>query len=256
MSVASCNTALEVPAVEQSGQRIVRGLIGHLPRQAAHFGHIVQQHHHADALAGFHADRRRRQLDQALAVDRANQQRAAADVERRADRERLPHRLGQQLAIRILDHARDLLERLAGGGGGIHAEQARSGQIQMLDLPSVSIVISASGSDSSARRARERRSGSCNACTLCVGSTSTPTTSKRLLAFVLDRPGRELQARAIALHAAEIDLVALGGSLAGQAPAHVVADQFGIFRGTRSSSRRPMSSSTRQPMRLANWGLA
>ena len=52
--------ALEVAAIEQPGQRIVRRLIRHLPRQTAHFRHIVQQYHHANALAGFHADRRRR----------------------------------------------------------------------------------------------------------------------------------------------------------------------------------------------------
>ena len=58
---------------------------------------------------------------------------AAADVERRAGRQRLPHRLGQQLAIGFLDHARDLIERLAGRAAGVHPEQPRGGQIQVFD---------------------------------------------------------------------------------------------------------------------------
>ena len=48
------------------------------------------------------------------------------EVERRAGRERLAHRLGQQLAVGLLDHARDLLERLAGGGLGIRVPSRRA----------------------------------------------------------------------------------------------------------------------------------
>ena len=58
--------ALELAPVDQPGQRIVRGLVGHLARHAAHLGDIVQQHHRADGLPGLHADRRGRQLDQVL----------------------------------------------------------------------------------------------------------------------------------------------------------------------------------------------
>ena len=105
--------ALELAPIDQAGQGIVRRLVGHLPRQAAHLGDIVQQHHRADGLAGLHADRRGRQLDQVLA------RRPAARISsaRRPRFSGVPAasawRTGSASSLRSAssDHARQILQR-------------------------------------------------------------------------------------------------------------------------------------------------
>ena len=68
----------------------MRGLIRHLARHAAHLGHIVQQHHGANGLAGFHLYRRGRQLHQMFgAAGWPNHQRTPAERQRHAGRQRL-----------------------------------------------------------------------------------------------------------------------------------------------------------------------
>ena len=56
-------TILEFTAVDQSGQRIVAGLVVQRAMQAALLAHVVKHHDRADEIAGAIADRRRRILD-------------------------------------------------------------------------------------------------------------------------------------------------------------------------------------------------
>ena len=110
---------LELAPVDETGERIVRGLVGHLARQAAHLGDIVQHHDRTAQLARAVADRRCRQLDRALAaVGARQQQRAAAEIHRGAGGECLAHRVRQQPPVGLIDQAHDLLEQLACGRVG------------------------------------------------------------------------------------------------------------------------------------------
>ena len=38
-------TPLKLATVHETSQSVMAGLVGHLPRNAARFGHIMQQHH-------------------------------------------------------------------------------------------------------------------------------------------------------------------------------------------------------------------
>ena len=70
------------------------------------------------------ADGRGRQLDRALAAIRPRQQHgAAAEIDRRPAGQRLPHRIGQQPAVRLIDKPDDVLESLADRGRGQAARQ-------------------------------------------------------------------------------------------------------------------------------------
>ena len=76
---------LEFAAVDEAGERIVRRLIRHLPREAAQLRHVVQQDDRARHFLVGVANRRRGQLDRTLAAIRLReQQRAAAEIHRRA----------------------------------------------------------------------------------------------------------------------------------------------------------------------------
>ena len=182
--MASSQPTLELAAVHESRERIVRRLVRHLAREAAQLGDVVQQHDCAGHLLVGIADRRGRQLDRALAAVRLRQQqRAAAEIHGRAGRERLAHRIGEQPPVRFVDETDDVLERLA-DGCRVGACELLGGRIDIGDGPAVSVAMIASASESSASecmadrlRWRLASGGRRNCCTVWVGMISTPVMS-------------------------------------------------------------------------------
>src|SRR5580658_1563051 len=105
---------LELAAIDETSERIVGRLVGHLAREPAQLRHIVQEHDRADDLLPLVAHGCRRKLDRALGAVRARQKEgAAAQIDGRARSEGLTYGIAQQSPIRIVDEADDLLERLA-----------------------------------------------------------------------------------------------------------------------------------------------
>ena len=125
---------LELAAIDETGERVVRRLVRHLAGEAAHFGDVMQQHHCTEQLLGAVADGRSRQLDGALAaVGARQQQRPAAQVDGCAGGERLVHRIGQQPPVGLVDETHDLLEELALGRARAAAGELLGGGVQEAD---------------------------------------------------------------------------------------------------------------------------
>ena len=99
--------------------------------QAAQFGHVVQQDDRASELTAFVAQRRCGELDGALLPrGLAEQHRAAAQIVRIAvaAADRFPDRVGQLLAIVLVDETDDLLEQAAHRLRAAHAQQFLGGR--------------------------------------------------------------------------------------------------------------------------------
>ncbi len=107
-------TTFEFAAIHEAGKRIVRGLIGHLPRKSTQFRDVMEQDDGAGDLLVAVANRRGGQLDRTLrAVGFGKQQRAAAEIDRRASRQCLLYRIAEQATIGFIHQADDVFERLA-----------------------------------------------------------------------------------------------------------------------------------------------
>ena len=102
-------TALELAAVHEAGERVVGRLVRHLPVQAAQLGDVVQQDDRANELAVVIAQRRRGELDGALLPrGLAEQHRAATQIVRLPLPPPIASLTGsrQQLAVVLVDRAR------------------------------------------------------------------------------------------------------------------------------------------------------
>ena len=110
--------ALELAPVHEAGERIVRRLVRHLPMQAAQLGDVVQQDDRASELAALIAQRRCGELDGALLPrGLAEQHGPAAQIVRIAvaAADRFLDRIGELLAIVLVDQPDDFLEQPADG---------------------------------------------------------------------------------------------------------------------------------------------
>ena len=226
---------LELAPIDQPGQRIVRRLIGHLPRQAAHLGDIVQQHHRADGLTGLHAaSARPTARPGARCRTGVRISSATAPEVRAACRRPAPGAPARPSSLRSASSttSRQLLER--------HAVRP-----QRLPMPSrraaaglrYSTRPSCIGRDQRLGQRLERAAASasgapalCSACTRLRRQHLDADDQQRPLALVLDRPGRQLEARTAGpVQPDQIDLVALGRGLARQPAAHIVGHQLGVL---------------------------
>ena len=129
--------ALELEPVHQARQRIVRGLVGHLPRDAAQLRDIVQHHHGTgDLLGGIvaAAQRRRRELDRTLGAGTARQQEGTPpEANRGGAAQRQLDRILQQLAVGFVDQRDHLVDGAALERLRVHAQQCRCGGIGVVD---------------------------------------------------------------------------------------------------------------------------
>ena len=224
---------LELAPVDQSAERIVRRLVRHLARDAAHLGHIVQQHHSARQLARTVADRGSRQLDRALAaVGTRQQQRPAAEVHGRPAGERLVDRVGEHAPVGLIDQTHDILQVLADRCPGLRAGELLGRRIEEGDQP---LLV---GGDDRLGDGLERqllRFG----CGIAQSqylvrlrrNDLDPGDQQRAALVVVHHGRGNLQAAQLPVQPDHVDLVALGGGLAGEAAADVVAHQLGVLGG-------------------------
>ena len=126
--------ALELAAIDESRERVVARLIGHLTRETAQIAHVAQRDHRPGNVSLVVAHRRDRELDRALAVAVGRDQHAAtADVDAGAGRERLAHRVAERLAVRLVDEIHHLAERVTDRVRHRLAEQRLAGAIDVHD---------------------------------------------------------------------------------------------------------------------------
>ena len=220
----------ELAAVDHAGERIVRRLIGHLASQAPQLRHVVQQHDRPYHLVRLVAHRRGGQLDRALAAVRTRQQqRAPAECDRSAARQRLPHRIGQQPSIRLVDETDDLFERLAQHLLSNTARELLRGRIHVSDAP-----LGIRGDDRLGERVErhqlQRR--------LALHPQSRhrlrrddlhARDQQRLIALVTGQGRGDLEPAHLPLQPDHVDLVALRRRLARETRANVVAHQLGVL---------------------------
>ena len=235
---------LELAAVDEPGQRVVRCLVGHLARHAAHFRDVVQQHHGAGQRAARVAQRRGERLDGALfAAVAGHQQRAARRVHRRAAFQHMAHGIGDRAALGLIDQRHDVLEapplRLDARGAG---ERFRRG-IHEIDpalrvgdhyafrerLEGILERGAGRGSFDGRRSARNRgqpqRGHRLRRHDLDARDQDSGT------AVVVDHGGGDLEAAHAALQADDVDLEAVGCRLARELAAQAVLDEFGAVGG-------------------------
>ena len=89
---------VELAAVDQAGQRVVRGAVGHLAAQAALLADIVEHQHHPQHPALRVADGRGRILDAVLAAVAGHQHRVVGQAHDLALGQAGGHRVGRRLA--------------------------------------------------------------------------------------------------------------------------------------------------------------
>ena len=130
--------ALELAPVHEARQGIVRRLVRHLPMQAAQLGDVVHEDDRASELTAFILQWRCGELDGALLPrGLAEQHGPAAQIVRVAiaAADRFLDRLGELLAIVLVDEADDVLEQPADGLRAQHAEKFLGCRVQVREPP-------------------------------------------------------------------------------------------------------------------------
>jgi hypothetical protein len=105
---------LEFVSVHQPGQGVVARLVGHLPRQPAQVGDVVQHHRRTGHLAARQLERRGRKFDAVLLAGGERQHhRAPAERDLRAGGNALLYRIGQRAPVLVVHERHQFAERLA-----------------------------------------------------------------------------------------------------------------------------------------------
>ena len=143
--------ALELAPVHEARQRVVRRLVRHLPMQAAQLGDVVQQDDRANELAALIPQWRCGELDGALLPrGLAEQHGPATQIVRIAvaAADRFLDRVGELLAIVLVDEADDVLEQPADAPArGATPSSFSAAGFRYASRPSMSVVTMASPSD-------------------------------------------------------------------------------------------------------------
>ncbi len=109
-------------------------LIGHLPRQAAHFADIVKNNHATGDLLVVAANGRGSQLDGVLSIALATQHEGAApEIDPAPLGQALLHRIAQRLAIRFVDQRNQVGELLADTRAAAGAGQGLCRLVHIVD---------------------------------------------------------------------------------------------------------------------------
>ena len=218
--------ALELAAVDETGQRVVARLVGHLPGDATLLGHILQQDDRTGQVVGGIAQRRHRDLDAVLDIVRPRQQqRAPAKRHRRAARQALAHRIGDRLALGLVDDRGDFGERLAGDIDDRLAEELLRGAVEVID-PAVEIGGHEADRQRIEGRLRPRPAAAVLAA--AVRDHLGRGVEHRAGAGVVDGPAGELDTGHLAMRIADFSLETVRRRLAGERPLDVLVDDIGI----------------------------
>ena len=127
---------LELAAIDQAGEGIMRGLIRQLPREATQFRDVMHEHRSTGDLALGAAHRRSGQFDRTLvALGTRDHDRATAQVDGHTAGQGLAHGLGDGTPVRLLDHRDHLAEALAPGGLQRRTDQPLRRGVEVLDVP-------------------------------------------------------------------------------------------------------------------------
>ena len=231
-------------------------LVGHLARQAAQVAHVAQRDHGAGDVALVVAHRRDGELDRALAVAVGRDQHAAtAEVDARAGRERLAHRVAERLAVRLVDEVHDFAERVADRVRHRLAEQRLAGAVHVDDA-----AVDVGRQHALGQRIERRpRRGSRAAAVPLLGARADLDRrhEQRRLRVVADAGEIELDARRVARHRPQLDFEPHGRGLAFAVASQVLAEQLRRNRDARdrrgAGRRAAPGSSHRRAPRIARW---
>ena len=106
--------ALELAPVHEAGERIVTGLISHLPGQAPQFAGVVHDEHEAERFLGLRLERRHADLHRALHRGVGRYQNGAPAHGDGASRgEGLADRIAERAPVRFVDERGDVREEFA-----------------------------------------------------------------------------------------------------------------------------------------------
>ena len=124
---------LEFAAIDQAGQRVVRGLVGEGALQASLVAHVVEDHHGTNEPAAPIADRRRGVLDRDLLRPAVQQQRGLREFHDPSFAQAAQDRALDRLPARLADDVEDLAHRATGGFAHLPASQFLGDRVQVLD---------------------------------------------------------------------------------------------------------------------------
>jgi hypothetical protein len=132
------DAAFELAAVDQAGQRVVRGLVGQRALQAPLLAHVVEHHDHADQAAAAVADRRGRVLHRDFLAAPVDQQRRLGHLDQAAFAQAARDRAVDRLARGFRDHLEHFRDRPPGRLARIPARELLGDRVEVLD-PAVGV---------------------------------------------------------------------------------------------------------------------
>ena len=217
---------LELAAVDESGERIVARLVAHLPGDAPQLRDIVQKHYRPCRLAMLAGERGGAEFNAALSAI-ATRQHYRAPPERHLDArgQALADGVGERAPVRLVDHADDIAELPSLHLGERLAKELLGGAIGEVDA-----AVRIGGDEAVAERIERRlRPAAHELGTVRAAADHLDRREQdRARTAVLEQGARELEPRHLAVLVGKLDLVALGGRLAGEPPADVVGDELGV----------------------------
>ena len=228
--------ALELAPVHEAGERIVTGLIGHLPGQAPQLAGIVHDDHEAERFLGVRVERRHADLHRVFRRGvRRHQNGAPAHGDRASRGEGLADRIAERTPVRFVDERGDVREELADDLIEALAEEGFGGVIDIVDPP-----FRIDRDDALAHGIERRhgaRFGGCADRRLGDRQHFQGRDQQRRLARAVDERARQLDARHFPVQSEEFDFVAFGGRLARKTPVQVAFHQLDIFRRNEVGQR-------------------